>query len=315
MLSSGTIWTVRSSGTLMCLASGAAFGAMAVFGKLSYDEGATVGTLLVVRFGLAAVLFWLLLAARGGLGEVRSLSRRDLGLALALGAAGYALQAGGYFAALQRIDASLLALILYTYPAMVAGAALALGRERLDGRKVAALLLASSGLVLVLAGAGAGALDPLGAALGLGAAMIYTTYILVSERVVARVRPQVLSAIVCTGAAASLVVGTTLLGEFRPGEVTTAGWGWLGCLAVISTVGAVSLFFAGLDRVGPTAASILSTIEPVVTVLLAFLVFGEMLGAIQLIGGALVLAAVLVLNARWDRRLRAREEAIGSAPA
>jgi drug/metabolite transporter (DMT)-like permease len=299
----------------MCLASGAAFGAMAVFGKLSYDEGATVGTLLVVRFGLAAALFWLLLAARGGVGEVRALSRRDLGLALALGAAGYALQAGGYFAALERIDASLLALILYTYPAMVAGAALALGRERLDGRKIAALLLASSGLVLVLAGAGAGALDPLGAALGLGAAMIYTTYILVSERVVARVRPQVLSAIVCTGAAASLLAGTTLLGEFRPGDLTSAGWGWLGCLAVISTVGAVSLFFAGLDRVGPTAASILSTIEPVVTVVLAFLVFGEVLGAVQLAGGALVLTAVIVLNARWDRRLRAREEAIGSAPA
>jgi drug/metabolite transporter (DMT)-like permease len=299
----------------MCLASGAAFGAMAVFGKLSYDEGATVGTLLVVRFGLAAVLFWLLLAARGGLGEVRSLSRRDLGIGLALGAAGYALQAGGYFAALERIDASLLALILYTYPAMVAGAALAIGRERLNGRKVAALLLASSGLVLVLAGAGAGALDPLGAALGLGAAMIYTTYILVSERVVGRVRPQVLSAVVCTGAAASLLVGTTLLGQFQPGEVTTAGWGWLACLAVISTVGAVSLFFAGLDRVGPTAASILSTIEPVVTVVLAFLVFGEVLGAVQLAGGALVLGAVVVLNARWDRRLRAREEAIGSAPA
>ena len=51
------------------------------------------------------------------------------------------------------------------------------------------------------------------------------------------------------------------------------------------------------------------------TVLLAFLVFGEVLGAVQLGGGALVLAAVLVLNLRWDRRLRAREEAIGSAPA
>ncbi len=66
---------------------------------------------------------------------------------------------------------------------------------------------------------------------------------------------------------------------------------------------------------GPTAASILSTIEPVVTVLLAFLVFGEVLGAVQLAGGALVLAAVLVLNLRWGRRLRAREQAIGSAPA
>lgn len=315
MLSSATMWIVRSSGTLMCLASGAGFGAMAVFGKLSYEEGVTVGTLLTVRFALAAALFWLLLVARGGLRDVRAMTRRDVGFALALGACGYALQAGGFFAALDRMDASLLALILYTYPAMVAAVAVALGRERLDGRKVAALLLASTGLVLVLAGAGAGEIDPLGAALGLGAAITYTTYILVGQRVVARVRPRVLSTIVCTGAAASLLVGTTLLGEFRPGEVTAEGWGWLMCLAVVSTVVAVSLFFAGLERVGPTAASILSTIEPVVTVALAFLVFGEVLGTVQLAGGALVLAAVFVLNARADGHARAREEAIGSAPA
>ena len=86
----------------MCLASGIGFGAMAVFGKLSYDEGATVGTLLVVRFGLAAVLFWLLLAARGAVGEVRTLSRRDLGLALALGAAGDRAGRGGEVGLRQR---------------------------------------------------------------------------------------------------------------------------------------------------------------------------------------------------------------------
>ena len=57
---------MRPSGTLMCLASGAAFGAMAVFGKLAYDEGVTVGTLLAVRFGMAAVLFWAIAIAGGG---------------------------------------------------------------------------------------------------------------------------------------------------------------------------------------------------------------------------------------------------------
>ena len=65
--------------------------------------------------------------------------------------------------------------------------------------------------------------------------------------------------------------------------------GWLAGIAVVSTVGAVGLFFAGLQRVGPTAASILSTLAPVVTVGLAFAVFGESLGAAQLAGAALVL--------------------------
>jgi drug/metabolite transporter (DMT)-like permease len=292
---------MRFSGTLMCLGSGAAFGGMAVFGKLAYDEGATVGTLLAVRFALAAVLFWGLVLAGRAVHELRASGRRDIGIALALGACGYSLQAACFFTALGHMDASLLSLVLYTYPAIVAAAAVALGRDRIDARRLAALTLASGGLVLVLAGAGAGALDPLGAALGLGAAVVYSTYILVSEGVARRLRSTVLSALVCSGAAVTLTLGSTLLGEFRPSDLTTAGWGWLACLAVVSTVGAVSLFFAGLSRVGATTASILSTVEPVVTVLLAYLVFGEVLGTVQVLGGALVLTAVLVLNARTAR--------------
>jgi drug/metabolite transporter (DMT)-like permease len=125
---------------------------------------------------------------------------------------------------------------------------------------------------------------------------VYSTYILASDVIAARIRPLVLAAIVCTGAAVALTAGSALLGELRPAALTPAGWGWLACLAVVSTVGAIGLFFAGLRRVGPTTASILATSEPLVTVLLAFAVFGETLGAVQLAGGVLVLGAVLVLN-------------------
>ena len=153
---------------------------MGIFGKLAYEQGATVGTLLAVRFVLAAALFWGLVLATGAARRLRTLPRRDIGLALALGAVGYSAQAGAYFVALERLDASLLSLLLYTFPAMVTVAAIALGRERASRRKAGALVLASGGLVLVLAGAGAGALDPVGALLGITAAVVYTTYILTS---------------------------------------------------------------------------------------------------------------------------------------
>ncbi len=94
----------------------------------------------------------------------------------------------------------------------------------------------------------------------------------------------------------TLTSGSALLGELRPDEVTVTGWAWVAAIAGVSTVAALSLSFAGLERVGPTTASILSTVEPVVTVLLAFAVFGEALGAVQLLGGALVLSAVLALH-------------------
>src|SRR3954452_23390412 len=107
-------------GALICLASAVAFGGMGIFGKLAYEEGATVGTLLAVRFALAAALFWALVLATGAGRELRALSRRDVAAGLGLGACGYALQSGCYFAALERIDASLLSLLLYTFPAIVA---------------------------------------------------------------------------------------------------------------------------------------------------------------------------------------------------
>ena len=172
-----------SAGALLCLASASAFGAMGIFGKLAYEEGANLGTLLAVRFVLAAAVLWLFVACSRGAGHLRALPRRDVGIALALGAVGYSAQAGGYFAALERLDASLLSLLLYTFPSIVAVSAIALGRERASWRTAAALALASTGLVLVLAGAAAGALDPVGAALGLAAALVYSAYILTSQGV------------------------------------------------------------------------------------------------------------------------------------
>ena len=72
----------------------------------------------------------------------------------------------------------------------------------------------------------------------------------------------------------------------------------------MSTVAAVTLFFAGLKRVGPSAAAILSCLEPLVAVLLAFAVFAERLAPVQILGGALVLSAVLVLRAPTTTRRR-----------
>jgi drug/metabolite transporter (DMT)-like permease len=282
---------------------------MGIFGKLAFDDGATAGTLLAARFVIAAVALWCLIAVKGDVSQMRGVTRRDLAIALGLGACGYALQAGCYVVALEHLDASLLSLILYTFPAIVTVGAVALGRERLDRRRVLALVLVSTGLALVLGTVGATHVSGGGVALGLGAALTYSVYILTSDGVASRVPPLTLAALVCTGAASSLTIAAAFTGQLRPAEVTLAGWGWLGCIALVSTVGAITLFFAGLSRVGPTNASILSTFEPVVTVALAAAVLAEHLTPIQLAGGALVLTAVPVL------RVARRENGTVAPPA
>jgi drug/metabolite transporter (DMT)-like permease len=296
-------------GALLCILSAAGFGAMAIFGKLAYDEGVEVGDLLLVRFALAATALLLVAVARGAL---RGLPRRAVLAALAMGAIGYATQSGLFFSALARMDASLLALVLYTYPVLVVVAAVALGRERASARRVGALLVASAGVALVLAGAASGSFDALGAAMGFAAALAYTAYILVGDRVVAGVPLLALSALVCTGAAATFLLAAVVRGgpELSFGA---AGLAWIGAIALVSTVGAILTFFAGLARVGPSAAAILSVFEPVVTVALAAAAFGETLAPVQLAGAALVLAAVVLMQ--WPGREVAARLRDAPAPA
>jgi len=242
---------------------------------------------------------------------LRGLSRRVVLTGLALGAAGYSLQSGLYFAAIGRLDVSLVALLLYTYPAFVTIAALALGRLAPSPRIAAALTLASAGLVLVLVAAGTGAFDVTGALMAIGASLTYTTYILVSDGIVGAVDPFALALLVLTGATVSFSVAGLATGSIDfalPAEA----WLWLVLIALVSTVVAVSAFFAGLRRVGPSEAAILSTFEPPVTVALAFAVLGERLSVVQLAGGALVLAAVVLLQLP-ARRAAAR--ALVEAPA
>jgi drug/metabolite transporter (DMT)-like permease len=288
-------------GAFLCLLSAACFGTLGVFGKLATEAGANIASLLLVRFGLAALAFWLVLRLTGGLAALRRLPRRVVLVGLGLGAAGYSLQSTLFFAAIDRLDVSLVSLLLYTYPAFVTLAALALGQATPSLRIGVALVVASAGLALVLLAAGTGAFDLTGALLALAASLTYTTYILISDRIIGDVDPFALAALVLTGATASFAVvgvGSGSLDLSLPGEA----WLWLTLIALVSTVVAVSAFFAGLRRVGPSEAAILSTFEPVVTVALAFAALGERMTAAQLAGGALVLSAVVLLQMPARRR-------------
>lgn len=288
-------------GALLVLFSAACFGAMAVFGKLAFGAGVTPESLVLIRFAAAALLLGALLLIRPRLRRHAVDDPRPLWpavlIALGLGAFGYAVQASLYFAALERLDAPLVALVLYTFPVMVTVAAVLLGRERFTAPRVVALLSATVGVSLVLAGAGGLGFDSLGVVLAFGAAVTYTAYILAADTVLHRLAPVVLTTLVMTGAAAALAVRALVAGD-----VTTSfdwsGWLWIGCIVVLSTVLAVLAFFAGLKRTGASTASILSTFEPVVSTALAALVLGEVLTPIQLLGAVLVLSAAVIVQIR-----------------
>ncbi len=280
---------------LYIVLSALGFGSMAVFARHAYAAGVDTPTLLLLRFSIAGAIMWLVFAARGG-----ALPRRKgLLMLAAMGALGYAGQAFSFFTALTLASAGLAALLLYLYPALVALLSRVVFHHPLSPLQLGAIAMALAGSALTIGRAVDG--SALGVFFGLLAAFIYAGYILTGSRLPADVTPTASTAVVITSAAAVYGAVALVRGVRLPGS----GDGWLAVLAIaiVSTAMAIAFFLEGLERLGPVRASIYSTLEPAFTLVLASTLLGERLTALRLVGGGLILAAVVLL-ARSDAARR-----------
>ena len=296
MASSGTPDARRTAGIALCLVSACGFGLMAIFAKEAYRAGLGVTALLAARFALAAVVFWAIVVLRRRRTAARAATAMPRSQAASCSPASRSARSATARSRAcssprcEHIDASLTSLLLYTYPALVFGGAVALGREHVTPWKALALGLASAGAALVLLGGGTGGLETTGVALALGAGATYAVYILIAERAVATVDAFLLGALIATGAATTFLVVGAATGALT---FTAGGWIWIAAIALLSTVLPIATFMLGMERVGASTASILSTVEPPVTVALAVALYGDALGPLQIFGGVLVLRRVV----------------------
>lgn len=277
----------RRAGILLALVSATAFGVMPVLTKIVYRDGVGAAGVLSVRFTLAAVVLLVLARLRG---EAAPRGRALLWLLL-LGGVGYAGQAACYFLALERIGAGLTSLLLYFYPALVVVLAAVVLRVRPRPAGVACVVAATAGTVLTVGPVQGG--QALGVLLGVGSALVYALYILLSSRVVSGLGPFTTAGVIMAAAAA--VYDVVALGTGATLPHRAPAWLALVGVALVGTVVAVTAFFAALDRLGPSDTAVVSTVEPVVSLAVAAAVLGERLGPLQLAGGVLVLVAVLTL--------------------
>ena len=293
----------RATGVALVIGSACCFGTLGVFGKLAYRLGLTTPQLLSYRFGLAAILLWVAaMILRQGLPPRRSL----VGLAL-MGGAGYVGQSGSYFSALHFIPASTNALLLYTFPVVVTLLATVLFHEPLGWLKLGAVGLAFLGTVLVVE-AQLRAAAPIGIALGLGSAAFYSGYILYGSRLLPGLPPVSATAMIMTSAAVVWTAYATINGQLAV-DWTPPRLLLIASFAVVGTTIPVLTFILGLRLLGPSRAAILSTFEPASTVPLAVIILGESANPIQYVGGALILASVVLLEGPGWRASRVLAQA------
>ena len=273
-----------TTGALLVGLSALGYSTNPILGKFAYAAGATPITLLAIRFTLAALGLW-----------VMTFFRKEQPLPLAtrlrlmvVGVGGIAMVALLYFSALPHIGASLATGLFYTYPAFIAAVGLVRG-ERLSAAGYGGLLLTAGGTWMMLSN-DLGGFTWQGALLILGASVIYTAYILVSDVWTRGISPVAVSTHMTTGASVVFLLLALVTRQPLPGAgAYLAGGG----LALCSTILALITFFAGLPKVGPTRASIISMLEPVFTAVLAVLLLHEGLEPLQTVGIALVVAGAV----------------------
>ncbi|OYZ23998.1 MAG: hypothetical protein B7Y39_02970 [Bdellovibrio sp. 28-41-41] len=286
-------------GVFFILLAGICFGSLGIFGKLFIQTGLDTGSVLSIRFLFASVLLGLTLLGFKITKNINlfRVTRVQFFTCVLLGVLGYAVFSSFYFISFRYLSVGISAMLLFTFPVFVFLGSVLFLKHPFEKRTGVALLIALSGMFLLLKDEFE-IKNALGVYAALGAAITYAAYVILSDRFQKNIHPLTSSFYVMLSAGISLaLIHHPTLNDFVGPEFSHFKL-FLG-LSVVGTIAPLSLFLAGLQRISGPQASILVMIEPITATLLAFLFFSEVMSIRQLIGIALVvLADILIVRSQ-----------------
>jgi drug/metabolite transporter (DMT)-like permease len=267
------------------------FGAVVILGKVLAERNVPVPAMLAVRFALAGALLAGVLAVSG---MALAAARGERLRLVLLGGVGYAAESALFFFALRYGTAAAITLLFFTYPVWVTVLSAVTGMG-LPGRLVVgSLVMTVAGASLVVASSGGLDVSLPGAVLAFASAVTFSLYLVGAERTVRETSSPAAAMWVSLSAAAGLALYAVVGGQARAPSgaeewFPVTGMGTL-------TAGAFFCLFAGLRRIGAVRTSIVASLEPVATALLALVFLGEPLGVGVVAGGTLILAAAITAS-------------------
>lgn len=254
-----------------------------------------------------ALAFWRVLFVALAMGGALLVFRRDLlrverrhvPLFALYGAFGVGLHQLVWIASVQNNGVGVATVLVYVQPAIVALISWRFLGESLDRVKVFALVLALSGVALVSRAYEFGNvnLNALGILAGMGTGFTWSVYALLG-RYTAR-RYSAWTALFYAFAFGALtLLPLQLITQPATTPLPLDGWGVLLMLALGPTLGGFALYTLGLSQLPASVATLLGTLEPVGSIVLAYFLFGEVLNGVQVVGAAFILWSVVMLRPR-----------------
>ena len=280
--------------------------AKGLFAKTLYDMGLSFHDVAAIRSVLAvpgfALLAWLY-RGKTKIEQDATSRRNDLLLALFAGFLCYYLGALANFYALTIIDASVERPLLFAYPIFVVIITTVITRQPPSGRVLLALLLTTLGVVLVTGALNArlSASQWSGMAWILFCSLSIAVYTLISGELTQRLGSGLFTFTAMSAAAFGMAVHYQIFAGWERVDLSVAAWWTLAALVVFSTVLPLFLMAEGVRRVGASKASLISTLGPPATAIMAQELTGEILAPAQWLGSGLVLIGVMALEVRRQR--------------
>jgi drug/metabolite transporter (DMT)-like permease len=293
-------------GYLCVIAAAIMWASSGTAGKALFQGGMSPLELVQIRVTLStALLFAAIGFSAKGLLRIRI---KDLGYFLLLGGVSMAGVQVFYFYAISKIQVAAAILLQYMAPILVALFSICFWRERFTVTMVAALVLAFSGCYLVAGGYNLQLLqmNRLGIIGGLAAAVCFAGYTLLGERVMHRYRPWT---VLFYALAFSALTWHILYPPFHyiGAGFTLTQWVWILYISVVGTIIPFGLFFVGINYIRSTRASITATLEPISAGFMAFFLLGEAMELLQVLGGGLVIGAIVLLQVKREQGKMAPE--------
>jgi drug/metabolite transporter (DMT)-like permease len=294
----------RLTGSIMVLVSAIAFSSKAIIVKLAYAYPVDAATLIALRMAFSVPFFiglaiWCWLSA-----PLPKFNRNDIGVLVAVAVL------GGYgsmwlnFEGLIYVSAGLERVILFLYPTIVVVLSALLFKHRITKRELFALAASYMGVILVVwhdvtvpASNAASAHTLLGAGLVLASAIVYAVYLVYSGKLIPRLGSTLFTAYTMLIATVASAIHFATTANIQAALHLPSRVYWLSLLmAIVATVLPAILMNAGIQRLGSSKAALISSVGPVATILLAYMVLGEKVSGLQLAGTALVLTGVLAIS-------------------
>jgi drug/metabolite transporter (DMT)-like permease len=288
----------RWGGVLMAAGGAVGFASKGIFAKFLYARGMSFETLLALRSALSLPLMWVWVLWLRGWDSIRSASRGAVLGACFGGVTCYCIGALLNFYALTMLPASVERVILFSYPAMIVLAGMMMGRGAPSARAVIAIVLTYLGIFFTVGGFDASLLrsNSSGAIYVLICAATYAFYFLVSERYVGTLGSQQFALYAMTAAGIALTLLFTIRIGWSRIRMQFTDWALMAGLVVFATVLPMFMAAEGVRRIGAQRAALAGTVGPVATLALASVLLGERLSFLQLLGSALIVIGILVLE-------------------